>query len=261
MALTENQSKITVLSFQRMRRLRLAPIEEICFQVLTQLCGVYHQPRIAMEVMNEMALMGMTPNAVTHGYYNKAVLESKWPEPQEPSKALKTWQHLSLVLEVVRRFRQCGREAQTVDSFARERMQNKLQQQKTLNGGSKSELDNVSRSSQDSSVSRQSSSNQNEPNKKVALLPTNRKISAPATLVTLDNCSEEFVTGTGNKDLKPTVVLDQSEVNGSNSDTPATGTKGIPRYDRGKFSNLLGKVVCKKKPSDLLSKTVIFNNE
>ena len=229
-----------------MRRLRLAPIEEICFQVLTQLCGVYHQPRIAMEVMNEMALMGMTPNAVTHGYYNKAVLESKWPEPQEPSKALKTWQHLSLVLEVVRRFRQCGREAQTVDSFARERMQNKLQQQKTLNGGSKSELDNVSRSSQDSSVSRQSS-NQNEPNKK-PLLPTNRKISAPATLVTLENCNEEFVTGTGNKDSRPTVVLDQSEVNGSNSDTPATGTKGIPRYDRGKFSNLLGKVVCKKTP-------------
>ena len=173
-----------------MRRLRLNPIEEICFRVLTQLCGVYHQPRMAMEVMNEMGLMGMTPNAVTHGHYNKAVLESKWPEPKEPSRALKTWQRLSLVLEVVRRFRQCGREAQTVNSFSRERSV-QLQQQRNLNGGSKSELDNVSRSSQDSSVSRQSS-NQNEPNKK-ALLPTNRKISAPATLVTLENCSEEFV--------------------------------------------------------------------
>ena len=142
--------------FQRMRRLRLNPIEEICFRVLTQLCGVYHQPRMAMEVMTEMDLMGMTPNAVTHGHYNKAVLESKWPEPQEPSKALKTWQRLSLVLEVVRRFRQCGREAQTVNSFSRERMQ--LQQQRNMNGGSKSELDNVSRSSQDTGLSRYSNS-------------------------------------------------------------------------------------------------------
>ena len=42
-----------------MRRLRLAPIEEICFQALMQLCGVYHQPQIVMEVMNEMALMAI----------------------------------------------------------------------------------------------------------------------------------------------------------------------------------------------------------
>lgn len=32
-----------------------------------QLCGAYHQPRFAMNVLNEMTLMGMTPNAVTYG--------------------------------------------------------------------------------------------------------------------------------------------------------------------------------------------------
>ena len=50
-----------------MRRLTLNPIEEICFRVMMQLCGAYHQPRFAMNVLNEMTLMGMTPNAVTYG--------------------------------------------------------------------------------------------------------------------------------------------------------------------------------------------------
>ena len=229
-----------------MRRLRLNPIEEICFRVLTQLCGVYHQPRMAMEVMNEMGLMGMTPNAVTHGHYNKAVLESKWPEPKEPSRALKTWQRLSLVLEVVRRFRQCGREAQTVNSFSRERSV-QLQQQRNLNGGSKSELDNVSRSSQESGLSRASNEQTNKklPTKKTTAMPPPASLApltaaSTAALVDLDSNEEHLTvcendtTATGEKAV---------EVNGNGPDTPATGTKGITRYSeiRGKFSNLLGK--------------------
>ena len=83
-----------------MRRLKLYPIEEICFRVMMQLCGAHHQPHYAMEAMNEMNLMGMCPNAVTYGHYNKAVLESVWPEIKDASKALKLWQKLSLVIEV-----------------------------------------------------------------------------------------------------------------------------------------------------------------
>ena len=108
-----------------------------------QLCGAYHQPRFAMNVLNEMTLMGMTPNAVTYGkdifqnskmnfltiflifiligHYNKAVLESVWAEPKEASKAVKMWQKISIVLDVIHRFRVCGSEAQTVNSFSRER--------------------------------------------------------------------------------------------------------------------------------------------
>ena len=125
-----------------MRRLTLNPIEEICFRVMMQLCGAYHQPRFAMNVLNEMTLMGMTPNAVTYGmdffpfkfkdefddsififigHYNKAVLESIWAEPKEASKAVKMWQKISIVLDVIHRFRVCGSEAQTVNSFSRER--------------------------------------------------------------------------------------------------------------------------------------------
>ena len=161
-AITELKAlKLAIVILQRMRRLRLYPIEEICFRVLLQLCGVYHRPQMAMEVMNEMNLMGMSPNAVTYGYYNKAVLESVWPQPEDPSRAMKSWHKLTLVLEIIRRFRQCGREAQTVNSFSRER-QEKLQQKNNQNGGSKSELDNISRSSQDSEVSKELTNNVNE---------------------------------------------------------------------------------------------------
>ena len=132
-----------------------------------QLCGAHHQPHFAMEAMNEMNLMGMSPNAVTYGHYNKAVLESVWPEAKEASKALKSWQKLSLVLEVCRRFRICGREAQTVNSFSRERQ---LQQQQQLRNGtskatSQSESDNVSRSSQESGLSRLSTEASKVPSK------------------------------------------------------------------------------------------------
>ena len=55
------------------------------------------------------------------GHYNKAVLESVWAEPKEASKAVKMWQKISIVLDVIHRFRVCGSEAQTVNSFSRER--------------------------------------------------------------------------------------------------------------------------------------------
>ena len=117
----KNPFDVFYFCLQRMRRLTLNPIEEICFRVMMQLCGAYHQPQFAMNVHNEMKLMGMTPNAVTYGHMNKAVLESVWPEPKEASKAVKMWQKISMVLDVIHRFRVCGSEAQTVNSFSRER--------------------------------------------------------------------------------------------------------------------------------------------
>ncbi len=114
---------------QRMKKLRLSPVDEICFRVMMQLCGVHNQPNLAMEVMAHMNTMGMVPNAVTYGHYNKAVLESVWPDSIEINRFQKLWNKLSLVLDVCRRFRQCGRDAGTVNSFSRERQQlNKVNQ-------------------------------------------------------------------------------------------------------------------------------------
>lgn len=68
---------------QRMKRLKLFPADEICYRVMMQLCGIYNQPTLAVKVLFEMNGAGMHPNAVTYGYYNKAVLESKWPTNED----------------------------------------------------------------------------------------------------------------------------------------------------------------------------------
>ncbi len=68
---------------QRMKRLRLHPADEICYRVMMQLCGAYNQPMLAVKVLFEMRNIDLHPNAVTYGYYNKAVLESEWPSGEE----------------------------------------------------------------------------------------------------------------------------------------------------------------------------------
>ena len=243
-----------------MRRLRLNPIEEICFRVMMQLCGAHHQPHFAMEAMNEMNLMGMSPNAVTYGHYNKAVLESVWPEAKEASKALKSWQKLSLVLEVCRRFRICGREAQTVNSFSRERQ---LQQQQQLRNGtskatSQSESDNVSRSSQESGLSRLSTEASKVPSKPHSTTSGSKprdeadsgRVSSSETSEAVEGKSNHSEDVKSEKTLEATTSTEEMTVKdedvatvaNANTETPTTGTKNITRYSeiRGRFSNLLG---------------------
>jgi len=75
--------RVGLALLQRMKRLRLHPADEICYRVMMQLCGAYHQPTLAVKVLFEMRNIGLDPNAVTYGYYNKAVLESEWPSGEE----------------------------------------------------------------------------------------------------------------------------------------------------------------------------------
>ncbi|XP_065316469.1 C-myc promoter-binding protein-like isoform X4 [Gordionus sp. m RMFG-2023] len=49
---------------------------ELCYRILLQLCGIYNESLIAVRVLKEMRRLGLHPNAVTYGYYNKAVFES-----------------------------------------------------------------------------------------------------------------------------------------------------------------------------------------
>ena len=46
---------------------------------MMQLCGQHQLPVLAVKVLYKMKQMGIHPNALTYGYYNKAVLESEWP--------------------------------------------------------------------------------------------------------------------------------------------------------------------------------------
>jgi pentatricopeptide repeat protein len=93
---------------ERMQRLRLHPVDEICYRVMMQLCGLYSQPVLAVKVLFEMRRCGVHPNAVTYGYYNKAVLESEWPHGIASSSQL-LWHKLRNVLTAVWLFKQAGK--------------------------------------------------------------------------------------------------------------------------------------------------------
>lgn len=82
--------------------------DEICFRVLTLLCGHYGQPALAVRVFFEMKKAGIKPNAVTYGYYNKAVLESRWPDhSSKPTTVL--WTKIRNVISGIALFKSHGR--------------------------------------------------------------------------------------------------------------------------------------------------------
>ncbi|XP_036114559.1 C-myc promoter-binding protein isoform X7 [Molossus molossus] len=64
---------------KKMQSKKMDPPDEVCYRILMQLCGQYDQPVLAIRVLFEMQKAGIDPNAITYGYYNKAVLESTWP--------------------------------------------------------------------------------------------------------------------------------------------------------------------------------------
>merc|ERR1719239_561115 len=102
---------------QRMQRLSLHPVDEICYRVLMQLCGIYHQPVLAVKILFEMKRCGVHPNAVTYGYYNKAVLESEWPHGIANSSQL-LWHKLRNVLRAVWLFKQAGKSFRRLEESA-----------------------------------------------------------------------------------------------------------------------------------------------
>ncbi|XP_047453888.1 DENN domain-containing protein 4B-like [Mugil cephalus] len=77
--------------------------DEVCYRILMQLCGQYGQPVLAVRVLLEMKKAGITPNTITYGYYNKAVLESKWPSTNQGGRL--RWAKLRNVLLAVAQFR------------------------------------------------------------------------------------------------------------------------------------------------------------
>ncbi|XP_062320879.1 DENN domain-containing protein 4B-like isoform X1 [Osmerus eperlanus] len=88
--------------------------DEVCYRILMQLCGQYGQPILAVRVLLEMKKAGITPNTITYGYYNKAVLESKWPSTNQGGRLL--WAKLRNVLMAVAQFRRPIRQRQKSDS-------------------------------------------------------------------------------------------------------------------------------------------------
>lgn len=90
----------------RMQSLNLHPMDETCYRILLLLCGEYSHPVLAVKVLFEMKKYGVVPNAITYGYYNKAVLESQWPSGD--STAVLLWSKLRNVVIGVNAFKQHG---------------------------------------------------------------------------------------------------------------------------------------------------------
>ncbi|XP_058246748.1 DENN domain-containing protein 4B-like isoform X3 [Hemibagrus wyckioides] len=108
------QTAYEVLKHMETRKVVLP--DEVCYRILMQLCGQYGQPVLAVKVLLEMKKAGITPNAITYGYYNKAVLESKWPSTNQGGRL--RWAKLRNVLLAVAQFRQPIKHRQKSDSVS-----------------------------------------------------------------------------------------------------------------------------------------------
>uniref|UniRef100_A0A669BZN5 DENN domain containing 4C n=1 Tax=Oreochromis niloticus TaxID=8128 RepID=A0A669BZN5_ORENI len=87
----------------KMRTTEVEILDEVCYRVMMQLCGVWGLPVLAVRVLVEMKKAGVHPNAITYGYYNKAVLESPWPSRNQ--SGLIMWTKLRNVLRGVTQFK------------------------------------------------------------------------------------------------------------------------------------------------------------
>uniref|UniRef100_A0AAQ4PMV7 DENN/MADD domain containing 4C n=1 Tax=Gasterosteus aculeatus aculeatus TaxID=481459 RepID=A0AAQ4PMV7_GASAC len=87
----------------KMRTTEVEVLDEVCYRVVMQLCGVWGLPVMAVRVLVEMKKAGVHPNAITYGYYNKAVLESPWPSRNR--SGLFMWTKVRNVLRGVAQFK------------------------------------------------------------------------------------------------------------------------------------------------------------
>ncbi|CAO2587998.1 DENN domain-containing protein 4C [Lemmus lemmus] len=88
----------------KMRKTDVDPLDEVCYRVVMQLCGLWVHPVLAVRVLFEMKTARIKPNAITYGYYNKVVLESPWPSSTRSGIFL--WTKVRNVVHALAQFRQ-----------------------------------------------------------------------------------------------------------------------------------------------------------
>ncbi|XP_004677741.1 PREDICTED: DENN domain-containing protein 4C [Condylura cristata] len=88
----------------KMRKMDVDPLDEVCYRVVMQLCGLWGHPVLAVRVLFEMKTAKIKPNAITYGYYNKVVLESPWPSSTRSGIFL--WTKVRNVIRGLAQFRQ-----------------------------------------------------------------------------------------------------------------------------------------------------------
>ncbi|XP_018099241.1 DENN domain-containing protein 4C isoform X2 [Xenopus laevis] len=95
----------------KMRKTDVDPLDEVCYRVVMQLCGIWENPVLAVRVLFEMKNAGIQPNAITYGYYNKVVLVSPWPSSNRSGNFL--WTKVRNVVFGLAQFRRATKKSQT----------------------------------------------------------------------------------------------------------------------------------------------------
>ncbi|XP_031552421.1 DENN domain-containing protein 4C-like [Actinia tenebrosa] len=107
-----NKAKVLHVAYEilcKMEKKGVKLPDEVCYRILMQLCGQFGHPALAVKVLFEMKRQGITPNAVTYGYYNRAVVEGKWPSNTTSSHL---WNKVRNFFSAVHEFRKLAHNRQ-----------------------------------------------------------------------------------------------------------------------------------------------------
>ncbi|XP_073398823.1 DENN domain-containing protein 4C isoform X1 [Dendrobates tinctorius] len=96
----------------KMRKTEVDPLDEVCYRVVMQLCGLWENPALAVKVLFEMRIAKIQPNAITYGYYNKVVLVSPWPSSKRSGNYL--WRKVRNVVLGLSQFRKPMKDTKVV---------------------------------------------------------------------------------------------------------------------------------------------------
>ncbi|XP_058454899.1 DENN domain-containing protein Crag isoform X2 [Malaya genurostris] len=113
--------------------------DEVCYRIMMQLCGMHNLPVLAVRLHYLMKRSGIQPNALTYGFYNRCVLEAKWPSDSILSSQMR-WNRLRNIVIGAAHFKRAGKKY-----AARRRLsashENNLSTLETVDGTSRTSLD------------------------------------------------------------------------------------------------------------------------
>ncbi|XP_067665838.1 C-myc promoter-binding protein-like isoform X2 [Haliotis asinina] len=143
----EESFRIAFAVLRKMGQSKLISPDEVCYRILMQLCGQYNEPFLAIKVFLAMKKHGVQPNAITYGYYNKLILEAKWPTHINKGRLL--WTKIRNVIIGVAQFRRairrrslsiCSNSGSEFDQISRTSVDSYFQEEVLQDPSTKSEI-------------------------------------------------------------------------------------------------------------------------
>nr|XP_027203828.1 DENN domain-containing protein 4C-like isoform X2 [Dermatophagoides pteronyssinus] len=97
---------IAYQALKRMQTMDFSVPDEFCYRILMILCCIHNRPALAVKIFLDMDKYNVKLNAITYGYYNKAVLDGNWPTDNGDFSHRKSrWIKLYNVIRVAMHFK------------------------------------------------------------------------------------------------------------------------------------------------------------